>query len=836
MASRKSPELPPRSSSVASYTSDSSVANRPRADTVHLTPQYTPISPPPRSPRTGPYFDHAGFEDLRSSSTQSLTPQESAGDRRILLLVYIHGFMGTDTSFKSFPAHVHNLLTISLADTHVVHSKIYPRYRSRKDISYARDAFSTWLKPHESDVTDVVLIGHSLGGILAAEVVLLPNRTPGSDELLQHRILGHIAYDTPFLGMHPRVVKTGLASLFRPKPGSPEPSTPQPDSGQPLSQNPFDEMPADPNYNPTYTNDVQLADRGNKFTRAFYFLNKHYGEWTRAASDYVKSHLEFGGCLADYPALKKRYASFRPLEDIKPSERRKSVTGKLIPRVRFVNYYTASTGRIRSKHLTQQEGDGEANPLSTTTTNLSITPSATSSRSPSIVSTPRISLEEHIDTNVVTKDITHLDLGEAELNHESPRTSRGSPPRILRSTTDSVNPKAEEHAPAQSSDDSERDSPTSLKKRGTDTSSIDTASALFDPSFPLPPLPPPPIQPPPFDAELYKLADPNTIKIARKEHERLDKVYQKQKKEHDKLVAGREKLIAKQSKAQKKAQKQSALPETTAADVSASATNTTAKKSKSEQAKIDKEREKEAEIERERVQVERELAQQRALAHAILAEQQNQAERQKEERRQEKQRKQAPPGYEEAVNVSVIPAGTNSEMHELEMRQRVIAHQLRAEAALTNNDKNQVFSSPSDLSPQSIRDRAIAHQRRIEAAIQADRARKSGVLSPSLSSDSSSQTQTHRSSTSTPALALSSVTTATAPASRNIIAAPSTPSDRKFCALPSTTDPAWIRVFMHDMDEVVAHTSLFLLGEAYARLVGDTAGRIERWLREQQPV
>ena len=83
--------------------------------------------------------------DPRSASTHSLVPSESGRDgRRTLLLVYIHGFMGNETSFRSFPAHVHNLLTISLSETHVVHTKIYPRYKSRKDITFARDDFGNW--------------------------------------------------------------------------------------------------------------------------------------------------------------------------------------------------------------------------------------------------------------------------------------------------------------------------------------------------------------------------------------------------------------------------------------------------------------------------------------------------------------------------------------------------------------------------------------------------------------------------------------------------------------------------------------------------------------------
>lgn len=83
--------------------------------------------------------------DPRSSSQQSLTPAQGADDfRRTLLLVYLHGFMGNETSFQSFPAHLHNILTITMAESHVVHTKVYPRYRSRNALEVARDDFSNW--------------------------------------------------------------------------------------------------------------------------------------------------------------------------------------------------------------------------------------------------------------------------------------------------------------------------------------------------------------------------------------------------------------------------------------------------------------------------------------------------------------------------------------------------------------------------------------------------------------------------------------------------------------------------------------------------------------------
>lgn len=122
-----------------------------------LPPRRQPASQSPYVQDTRPYGDtyphyypqpltHSwSAQDPRSSSTQSLVPEEHPrDDKRTLLLVYIHGFMGNETSFQSFPAHIHNLVTVKLADTHRVHTKIYPRYKSRKAIEYARDDFSKW--------------------------------------------------------------------------------------------------------------------------------------------------------------------------------------------------------------------------------------------------------------------------------------------------------------------------------------------------------------------------------------------------------------------------------------------------------------------------------------------------------------------------------------------------------------------------------------------------------------------------------------------------------------------------------------------------------------------
>ncbi|KAI0591448.1 hypothetical protein TUN199_00389 [Pyrenophora tritici-repentis] len=298
-----------------------------------LPPRESSSEPPPYSPMA------MQSQDPRSSSTQSLVPDptlEESGRRR-LLLVYIHGFMGNETSFRSFPAHVHNLVTITLAETHVVHTKIYPRYKSRDSLEIARDNFSRWLAPHEDQWTDIILLGHSMGGLLAGDIALV----------FRHRIIGVVNFDVPFLGMHPGIIKAGLGSIFSSPPPPPHDAIIE-DAGQRPSRMStiFNPKPADPNYNPAFPNDVRLPNRKG-WENSVHWLTKHYKDGLKEATKgLVKSHLEFGGAMADYKELKDRYVKVRALEEDDESKR-KAAHPRMptVPRIRFVNYYTASTGR-----------------------------------------------------------------------------------------------------------------------------------------------------------------------------------------------------------------------------------------------------------------------------------------------------------------------------------------------------------------------------------------------------------------------------------------------------------------------------------------------------------
>ncbi|EXJ71244.1 uncharacterized protein A1O5_05050 [Cladophialophora psammophila CBS 110553] len=490
MAAQSKPPLPPRTSLRAS-----------NGDDDYLLPTISP------NPNSSVYL--GGLHDPRASSTQSLQAVTSPGDnRRTLLVVYIHGFLGTESSFKSFPAHVHSLLTPAVAETHVVYTKIYPRYKSRRNISFVRDDFSNWLAPRESSTTDVILVGHSLGGILAAEVVLIPSHfPPGNSNLFQHRILGLMAFDTPFLGMHPGVVGTGIANLFRTPPQTPE---------SPLSQpSPFsDVIPTsqDPTYNPAYSNDIHLANRKGKLRRAWYFWNKHCGEVTKAARDYVSSHLEFGGCLADYSGLKRRYNAIRALEDVDETLEPRTPDGKLMKRVRFVNYYSASTGQIRERSPSPSKQQSLLEPPTTEPQDMSTRRSSGESLHPSTLSSPRLSLEEHHDGEVITRDVAEL-----KIDPDPPARAPVS--------------KTSEHSSISGA-------------QGDIPGSVEALSIELG----LPPLPALPERPAEFDASQHQ--DEDTIKLLQREHERQVQAYERAVKDWDKSVKERERLLRKRQRKQ----------------------------------------------------------------------------------------------------------------------------------------------------------------------------------------------------------------------------------------------------------------------------------------------
>lgn len=176
--------------------------------------------------------------------------------RNTLLLVFIHGFKGTDDTFGTFPEHLRALISHALPRVNVL-AAVYPQYETRGQLADCVARFQDWLENRVIDLevanntpsptvrpaVHVILVGHSMGGIVAAETILSllgaqcvagrvqgnaqsasstdvfgtggpPTTAQRDSETLPNIVFPHVrgllAFDTPFLGLAPQMVAHSL--------------------------------------------------------------------------------------------------------------------------------------------------------------------------------------------------------------------------------------------------------------------------------------------------------------------------------------------------------------------------------------------------------------------------------------------------------------------------------------------------------------------------------------------------------------------------------------------------------------------------------------------------
>ncbi|KAJ0415266.1 hypothetical protein BJY00DRAFT_267052 [Aspergillus carlsbadensis] len=180
--------------------------------------------------------------------------------KKTLLLVFVHGFKGGDDTFGNFPQHLKVLLSRQLPAIDV-RTLVYPKYETRGSLQETVFAFREWLQNQVIDIevsnrtasptvdpsVHVFLVGHSMGGIVAADTLLLlaseqpiparpsPRQPPdqpdegmeegaaasssadigGPGSFMFPHIQGVFAFDTPYFGIAPGVVSYGAEGHYK---------------------------------------------------------------------------------------------------------------------------------------------------------------------------------------------------------------------------------------------------------------------------------------------------------------------------------------------------------------------------------------------------------------------------------------------------------------------------------------------------------------------------------------------------------------------------------------------------------------------------------------------
>jgi esterase/lipase len=119
------------------------------------------------------------------------------------LVLFVHGFLGSTDSFASFP----NDLVSECPDASF---KIYPTYNTKGNITKQVHALSDYLliEANTSLYSNVILIGHSMGGILAVDVYNYLQSLEAVPQLVN--IVKILSVDSPFFGLSKDLSKSSL--------------------------------------------------------------------------------------------------------------------------------------------------------------------------------------------------------------------------------------------------------------------------------------------------------------------------------------------------------------------------------------------------------------------------------------------------------------------------------------------------------------------------------------------------------------------------------------------------------------------------------------------------
>ncbi|EMC98096.1 hypothetical protein BAUCODRAFT_86437 [Baudoinia panamericana UAMH 10762] len=320
--------------------------------------------------------------------------------KKTLLLVFIHGFKGSDHTFNNFPQDLRALLSNALPKIEIL-SVQYPQFETRGDLNQCVAKFKEWLQDKVIDLevangtpsptvdpsVHVVLCGHSMGGIVAAETLLsvakdepLPSQSWANDttntttadgarpvtlpledpierassappvessRLFFPYIRAVLAFDTPYLGISPGVLAHGAEEHINQASAAYKAfdtasqffgwGSPGGSSARPIPNASAKALPAADGSTTAWGTWGKYAMYGGAIAAVAGAAGAAYLNYNQIQEGllWAGSHLEFVGCLARGAELQKRVESVVALTKTHG--------------IGFANFYGALDEKISSK-------------------------------------------------------------------------------------------------------------------------------------------------------------------------------------------------------------------------------------------------------------------------------------------------------------------------------------------------------------------------------------------------------------------------------------------------------------------------------------------------------
>eukprot|EP00833_Pecoramyces_ruminatium_P012652 jgi/Orpsp1_1/1186684/evm.model.d7180000052495.1 len=133
-------------------------------------------------------------------------------EKKNITIVYVHGFRGGKNTFWDFP----NLLKKTLGAHNIeINNKIFDAFETKGDFDIIVNKIIDWIYEN-ADNQPIILMGHSMGGILVADV--FRKITKGSIEKYKDcsyhpNIVGIFGFDSPYFGLSTSAYGTGLRKV-----------------------------------------------------------------------------------------------------------------------------------------------------------------------------------------------------------------------------------------------------------------------------------------------------------------------------------------------------------------------------------------------------------------------------------------------------------------------------------------------------------------------------------------------------------------------------------------------------------------------------------------------